>query len=131
RLAVAKRKGPTATAAVAVSGGGRVGLGSVHVVGLGPGGAAHRTPAATSAVRRAEAVVGYGPYVDAVEALLRPDQLVLRGPMGAEHERAAAAIALARCGWRVALVSSGDAGVFAMAARTLELATADVLIEIV
>ena len=52
--------------------------------------------------------------------------------MGAEADRALAALALARCGWRVALVSSGDAGVFAMAARTLELAgDADVAIELV
>ena len=123
RLAVPKRKGATATAAVAVAvaaGPGR--RGSVHIVGLGPGGAAHRTPAATAAVRHAEAVVGYGPYVDAVGPLLRPDHLVVRGTMGAEADRALAALSLARAGWRVALVSSGDPGVFAMAARTLELA---------
>ncbi len=132
RLVVPKRKGATATAAVAV---GRrqagSGSGSVHVVGLGPGGAAHRTPAATAAVRRADAVVGYGPYVDAVAPLLRPEQFVLRGTMGAEAERARAALDLARCGWRVALVSSGDAGVFAMAARALELADGEVAIEVV
>jgi len=128
RLLVGKRKGATATAAVAatvavaVGGSDTVRRGAVHVVGLGPGGVAHRTPAATAAVRRADAVVGYGPYVDAVEPLLRPDQLVLRGTMGAETDRAAAALALARAGWRVALVSSGDPGVFAMAARTLDLA---------
>ncbi len=52
--------------------------------------------------------------------------------MGAEADRALAALALARCGWRVALVSSGDAGVFAMAARTLDLAgDAEVDIELV
>jgi precorrin-3B C17-methyltransferase/precorrin-6y C5,15-methyltransferase (decarboxylating) CbiE subunit/precorrin-6Y C5,15-methyltransferase (decarboxylating) CbiT subunit len=129
RLVVPKRKGATATAAVAVGGAG--GVGSVHVVGLGPGGGAHRTPAATAAVRQADAVVGYGPYVDASGALLRADQLVLRGTMGAEADRALAALALARCGWRVALVSSGDAGVFAMAARTLELADDEVAIELV
>ena len=104
---------------------------SLAIVGLGPGGPEHRTAAAEQAIRNADVVIGYGPYVDAMEALLRPDQLVLRGTMGAENERAAAAIALARCGWRVALVSSGDAGVFAMAARTLELAGADVTIEVV
>jgi precorrin-3B C17-methyltransferase/precorrin-6y C5,15-methyltransferase (decarboxylating) CbiE subunit/precorrin-6Y C5,15-methyltransferase (decarboxylating) CbiT subunit len=123
RLVVPKGKGATATAAVAV---GRVGpgSGSVDIVGLGPGGAAHRTPAATAAVRQADAVIGYGPYVDAVGPLLRPGQLVFRGTMGAEAERAGAALDLARCGWRVALVSSGDAGVFAMAARTIERAAA-------
>ncbi len=121
RLVVTKRKGATATAAVAVSAA-ATRTGSVRIVGLGPGGADHRTPAATTAVRRADAVIGYGPYVDAIGPILRPDQLVLRGTMGAEADRARAALALARAGWRVALVSSGDPGVFAMAARTLELA---------
>ncbi len=130
RLTVAKRKGATATAAVAVGTGGTGGTGSVHVVGLGPGGAVHRTPAAIAAVRHADAVVGYRPYVDAVDSLLRPDQLVLRGTMGAEDERARAALTLARCGWRVALVSSGDAGVFAMGARTLALAAGGADVEV-
>ncbi|HEX7277726.1 MAG TPA: precorrin-6y C5,15-methyltransferase (decarboxylating) subunit CbiE [Acidimicrobiales bacterium] len=129
RLTVTKHKGATATAAVAVGTASRPGR--VHVVGLGPGGGAHRTPAATTAVRLADAVVGYGPYVDAVQSLLRPDQLVLRGTMGAEDDRARAALALARCGWRVALVSSGDAGVFAMAARTLELSGGHVAVHLV
>ncbi|HVF13292.1 MAG TPA: precorrin-6y C5,15-methyltransferase (decarboxylating) subunit CbiE, partial [Acidimicrobiales bacterium] len=131
RLMVAKRKRPNATAAAAM--GAAIRPGSVHIVGLGPGAAVHRTPAATAAVRGADAVVGYGPYVDACAALLRPEQLVLRGTMGAESDRALAALALARAGWRVALVSSGDPGVFAMAARTLELAgdTPDVEIEVV
>ena len=123
RLVVAKRKSSTVTAAVAVSAADQ--SGSLHIVGLGPGGAAHRTPAATSAVRAAHAVVGYGPYVDTLRPLLRPDQLVVRGTMGAESDRAHSALALARAGWKVALVSSGDPGVFAMAARTLELAGAE------
>ncbi|MEA2932960.1 MAG: cobalt-precorrin hydrolase / cobalt-factor methyltransferase / precorrin-3B, partial [Actinomycetota bacterium] len=140
RLVVTKRKGPTATAAVAAAtADDRPATtdrpGSLHIVGLGPGAAQHRTPAATTAVRQADAVVGYGPYVDAIVPLLRPDQLVVRSSMGAETDRALAALALARAGWRVALVSSGDPGVFAMAARTLDLAAnrpeADVEIEIV
>ncbi len=120
RLIVPKRKNATATAAVAAST--TEHAGSVHIVGLGPGGGAHRTPAATAAIRHADAIVGYGPYVDSIVPLLSPDQLVFRGTMGAEADRALAALALARAGWRVALVSSGDPGVFAMAARTLDLA---------
>jgi cobalt-precorrin 5A hydrolase/precorrin-3B C17-methyltransferase len=147
RLLVTKRKGPTATAAVATSTPVEAANaaaaatattdrpGSLHIVGLGPGGAQHRTPAATTAVRQADAVVGYGPYVDAIVPLLRPDQLVVRSSMGAESDRAVGALALARAGWRVALVSSGDPGVFAMAARTLDLAAnppdVDVEVEIV
>jgi len=121
RLVVPKHKSATATAAVAVAPGHRD-EGRVTVAGLGPGGAKHRTPAATEAVRRADAVIGYGPYVDAAAPLLRPEQLVLRSAMGAEAGRAGDAVALAAAGWRVALVSSGDPGVFAMASVTLELA---------
>ncbi len=122
RLVVDKQRGPTATAAVAVGARDRPGPGQVRVVGLGPGAAEHRTPAAVRAVRSADAVVGYGPYVAAVAALLRPDQLVLRSAMGAEAARAEEAVALAAAGWDVALVSSGDPGTFAMASVTLETA---------
>jgi precorrin-3B C17-methyltransferase/precorrin-6y C5,15-methyltransferase (decarboxylating) CbiE subunit/precorrin-6Y C5,15-methyltransferase (decarboxylating) CbiT subunit len=123
RLVAPKHKGATATAAVAVAPGPRDPAGGrVAVVGLGPSGAAHRTPAAVAAVRTAGAVIGYGPYIDAAAALLRPDQLVLRSTMGAEIARAGDAVALAAAGWRVAVVSSGDPGVFAMASVTLELA---------
>lgn len=124
RLLATKVKGPTATAAVAAAPRGPEGHGTVVVVGLGPGDAAHRTPAATTAVRRADAVVGYGAYVDAAAPLLRPGQLVLRAGMGAEEERAVAACQLAAAGWRVAVVSSGDPGVFAMGATVLAVAAA-------
>jgi precorrin-3B C17-methyltransferase len=84
------------------------------------------------AVRAADAVLGYGPYVDAASALLRPEQLVLRSGMGAEADRAEQACALAAAGWTVALVSSGDPGTFAMASVTLEVsAEAGVDVEIV
>jgi precorrin-3B C17-methyltransferase len=95
---------------------------SLAIVGLGPGGPEHRTAAAERAVREADVVVGYSPYVDQCADLLRPDQLVIRGHMGEEVARAEEALAHARTGARVALVSSGDAGVHGMAARTLALA---------
>lgn len=124
RLVVGKVRGLTTTAAVAIGqpAGGRLGMGRVQVVGLGPGHPRHRTPAAVTAVRSADAVVGYGPYIEAAAALLRPEQMVLRSDMGAEADRASAALSLAHAGWRVAIVSSGDPGVFAMASVTLEIA---------
>lgn len=94
--------------------------GTLHIVGLGPGGIEHRTPAAERAVREAEVVVGYGAYVDQVEDLVTVErQRVIRGVMGEEERRADEALVLAAEGARVALVSSGDAGVHGMAARTL------------
>ena len=93
--------------------------GTLHIVGLGPGGIAHRTPAAAGAVADAEAVVGYASYVDACADLLHDGQRIVRGRMGEEDARADEALVLACEGARVALVSSGDAGVHGMAARTL------------
>jgi precorrin-3B C17-methyltransferase/precorrin-6Y C5,15-methyltransferase (decarboxylating) CbiT subunit len=131
RLVAGKHKGATATAAVAAAPC-PAGPGRVTVVGLGPGHPRHRTPAAAAAVRGADAVVGYGPYVDAAGPLLRPDQLVVRSPMGAEAARAGEAVALAAAGWRVAVVSSGDPGVFAMASVSLEEAAGrDVPVDVV
>ncbi|HWT91633.1 MAG TPA: precorrin-3B C(17)-methyltransferase [Solirubrobacteraceae bacterium] len=98
--------------------------GTLHIVGLGPGGAEHRTPAAARAVADAEVVVGYGPYVTQAQDLLHGKQTIVRGAMGEEAARADEALDRAAAGARVALVSSGDAGVYGMAARTLARAAA-------
>ncbi|MGH9151177.1 MAG: precorrin-3B C(17)-methyltransferase, partial [Acidimicrobiales bacterium] len=92
------------------------------LVGLGPGGPEHRTPAAAAAVRRAEVVIGYGPYVDQAGDLLTPAHELVRSPIGREVERARAALERAGGGRSVAVVCSGDAGVYAMASVVLELA---------
>lgn len=96
--------------------------GHLAVVGLGPGDPAHRTPAAVAAVRHADLVVGYGPYVDQAADLLRAGQEVVRSPIGAETERCRLALARAAAGARVALVCSGDPGVYALASLVGELA---------
>ena len=95
--------------------------GRVTVVGLGPGAPEHRTPAATRAVRTADTVVGFSGYVDRCRDLLTPGHEVLAFPLGAEVERARAALARAGAGRVVALVCSGDAGVYGMASPLLEL----------
>jgi precorrin-3B C17-methyltransferase len=96
--------------------------GRLDIVGLGPGAPEHRTAAATAAVQRADAVIGYGPYVEqCLDLLDESRQTVVRWRMGEERERAADAVARAQAGERVALVCSGDPGVYGMAARTLEL----------
>lgn len=98
--------------------------GHLAVVGQGPGDPAWRTPAATAAIRHAATVIGYGPYVDLVGDLLRPGQTVVRSPIGAETDRCRDALARAAGGEEVALVCSGDAGVYAMASLVCELAPA-------
>jgi cobalt-precorrin 5A hydrolase / cobalt-factor III methyltransferase / precorrin-3B C17-methyltransferase len=96
--------------------------GRLRIVGLGPGVAELRTPAADAAVRHADVVIGYGPYVDACADLLQPHQEVVRSPIGEEVVRAKQALAEAGAGREVALVCSGDPGVYAMASITLEVA---------
>lgn len=98
--------------------------GHLAVVGLGPGDPARRTPEATAAVRHAEVVIGYGPYVDQAADLIGPAQEVIRSPIGAETERTRHALERAAAGARVALVCSGDPGVYAMASLAWELAAA-------
>lgn len=118
-LVVTKRKAATATVAIAR----RLGPpGAVAVVGLGPGDPRHRTPAAAAAVRSADVVIGYSLYVDQCTDLLDARQEVVRSPIGAEADRCAEALARAAGGARVALVCSGDPGVFAMATLVCELA---------
>ncbi|MCU1616804.1 MAG: precorrin-3B C17-methyltransferase [Frankiales bacterium] len=94
--------------------------GGLVVVGLGPGARAWTTPEAAEALAAADDLVGYGPYLDRVPA--NPRQTRHPSDNRVEAERAAAALELARKGRRVAVVSSGDPGVFAMAAAVLEVA---------
>ena len=96
------------------------GDGEVTVVGLGPAGPQWLTPEARSALAGADDLVGYGPYLDRVS----PNPRQQRHPSDnrVEAERAAFALDLALRGRRVAVVSAGDPGVFAMAAAVLEVA---------
>lgn len=96
--------------------------GSLHVVGLGPGHPSMRTFQAAAAVRHAEVVVGYSGYIDAARDLLSSSQTVLSYPIGAEDDRVRDALELAAQGRRVALVCSGDPGVYALASLTFEVA---------
>ena len=120
-LLAAKAVSDTGDSTVAVSRR-RQPAGHLAVVGLGPGHAGRRTPEAAAAVRHAEVVVGYGPYVEQAADLLHPAQEVIRSPIGAETERSRLALQRAAAGARVALVCSGDPGVYAMASLVCELA---------
>ncbi|MFI6499618.1 precorrin-2 C(20)-methyltransferase [Nonomuraea typhae] len=92
--------------------------GEVVVVGLGPAGRPWLTPEAQEALAAATDLVGYGPYVDRVAP--NPRQRRHRTDNRVEAERARHALEMARDGARVAVVSSGDPGVFAMASAVLE-----------
>jgi len=92
------------------------------VVGIGPGGSAHRTAAAVTAITQASCIAGYTPYVRSIEDLMQPEQRQVVSGMRAEVERVRAALEAAVEGERVALISSGDAGVYGMAGLALEMA---------
>ncbi|WP_030434257.1 precorrin-2 C(20)-methyltransferase [Actinoplanes subtropicus] len=94
--------------------------GAVSVVGLGPGDPRWLTPEARAAIAEADDLVGYGPYLDRVAA--RPGQRRHPSDNRVEAERAAFALDLAKRGRRVAVISAGDPGVFAMAAAVLAVA---------
>ncbi len=126
-LVVAKQVTPTATAAVARL----VPRGRLTIVGIGPGAEDLRTPRATAALRRASIVVGLDQYVDQVRHLLSPGARIVSSVLGEESKRAREAVELATEGHAVALIGSGDAGLYAMASPALELAGADVDVEAV
>jgi precorrin-3B C17-methyltransferase len=92
--------------------------GKVTVVGLGPGSAAQLTPEASDALRAADVVFGYGPYLDRVP--VRAGQRRQASDNREEIERARSALEEAAQGANVAVVSGGDPGVFAMAAAICE-----------
>ncbi|WP_031023997.1 precorrin-3B C(17)-methyltransferase [Streptomyces sp. NRRL WC-3725] len=100
--------------------------GRLAVVGLGPGARDLLTPRAAAELRRASVLVGLDQYVDQIRDLLRPGTRVLESGLGAEEERARTAVAQARKGHAVALIGSGDAGVYAMASPALAEASDDI-----
>jgi len=98
--------------------GGTIGPGSVAVVGLGPGDITWITPQSRRELAAATDLIGYGPYLDRVPP--RPDQRRHPSDNTDEMARARLACELAEQGRAVAVVSSGDPGVFAMATAVLE-----------
>lgn len=95
-------------------------VGEVVVVGLGPGAEKWTTPEVSEELAKATDIVGYSTYVNRVPE--RAGQRRHLSDNRVEAERATMALDLARKGGRVAVVSSGDPGVFAMAAAVLEVA---------
>lgn len=117
-LIVTKRASAMATVSIAR----HAPRGRLAIVGLGPGAPELLTPAARAELRRAHVIVGLDQYVDQIRQLLRPGTEILASALGQEEERARTAVARAREGYAVALIGSGDAGVYAMASPALDAA---------
>lgn len=96
-------------------------MNKVFVVGLGPGGAQYLTGQARAALDAADVLCGYTVYVELV-APLYPGKATYTTPMTQELDRCRWALQMAQAGRTVALVCSGDAGVYGMAGPLLQLA---------
>ena len=95
--------------------------GELHLIGSGPGDPVLMSGAASSALKRCTAWVGYELYLDLLEPLRRPDQIRFDGQLTKEWDRCSEALELASQGAKVALISSGDSGIYGMAGLALEL----------
>ena len=96
-------------------------MSKVYAVGIGPGGREFFTEEAMQVLREADVIAGYTVYVDLVRDLF-PDKETFTTPMKQEIERCRWAIETAKAGRTVAMVCSGDAGVYGMAGLLYELA---------
>ncbi|MEQ8152058.1 MAG: precorrin-3B C(17)-methyltransferase [Smithellaceae bacterium] len=94
--------------------------GKLYVVGIGPGGPEDRTRRAEKAITESNVVAGYKMYLDLIKDLTEGKEIISSG-MTREVERCRAALESAAQGNVVALVSSGDAGIYGMAGLALEL----------
>ncbi|VXD18322.1 Precorrin methylase [Planktothrix serta PCC 8927] len=94
--------------------------GQLLLVGTGPGELDQITPAAQTAIVQADVVIGYSLYLELIAPLLHPGQIVESYPITQERQRAERAIDLAQWGLTVAVVSSGDCGIYGMAGLVFE-----------
>ncbi len=95
-------------------------MGQISVVGLGPGSLSDMTPRALQVIRTADVVVGYNTYIKLIAPVLDGKEIIGTAMMQ-EIDRCKAAVEKAAQGFQVAVVSSGDAGVYGMAGLVLEL----------
>lgn len=103
--------------------------GKVYVVGIGPGLHDHMTNAAKVAIENSDVIVGYSTYLEIIKDIIKDKEIDSSG-MKKETDRCKRALDYAKEGKTVAVVSSGDPGVYGMAGLVLELAN-DVEVEIV
>ncbi len=95
-------------------------MGKIYVVGLGPGGPEDMTPRARKAIEGSDLVVGYSTYLDLIKEYFPGKQMISSG-MTREVERCRLVLEKALEGNNVALVSSGDSGIYGMAGIMLEV----------
>ena len=97
------------------------GRGELHLIGSGPGELAMISHDSRSALSRSVVWIGYKLYLELLEPIRRIDQVRIDSELTCEIERCKYALELAKQGVRVALISSGDSGIYGMAGLALEL----------
>lgn len=102
----------------------RRGRGSLFIVGIGPGDIKDITPRARVAIENSDIIIGYKSYLPLIKDLTKGKEIISSG-MGDEVARCQGAIDLARSGKKVAIISSGDPGIYGMAGPLLELLKSD------
>ena len=95
--------------------------GEIHIIGSGPGDISLLTNNARKALAKCSVWIGYKMYLDLINSLKRNDQILIESKLTEERERCEKAIKLAEEGIKVALISSGEAGLYGMACLILEL----------
>ena len=98
------------------------GKGKINLIGIGPGDPGYLTPAASHALSESDVIVGFRAYIQQIEGLIAGKEVVSM-ELGQELERAAAAVDAAYAGKTVAVVSSGDAGIYGMSGPVFRVLT--------
>jgi precorrin-3B C17-methyltransferase len=93
----------------------------IYAVGIGPGSSETMTYEAMHAIENSDVVVGYKTYIDLIKQIIKNKEIVSNG-MKHEIDRVKKAVEISKTGKTVAVISSGDAGVYGMAGLVLELA---------
>lgn len=92
----------------------------IYVIGIGPGGKEYMTLEAIEAIKNSDVIVGYKTYINLIEDMISDKEVVQNG-MRKEIDRCKMAVEIAKEGKNVAVVSSGDSGIYGMAGLILEL----------
>ena len=92
----------------------------IYVIGIGPGGKEYMTLEAIEAIKNSDVIVGYKTYINLIEDMISDKEVVQNG-MRKEIDRCKMAVEIAKEGKDVAVVSSGDSGIYGMAGLILEL----------
>ena len=104
--------------------------GKIYVVGIGPGKKGDMTFRAYEAMEKSDVIVGYKTYTDLVKEYY-PDKEIVSSSMMKEVDRCTDVLKMAKAGKNVALISSGDAGVYGMAGIMLEIADDEIEVEVI